>query len=198
EIYNGHVIGTQQQKYLAGAHVQYECESNFQIMGVNYVTCSDGQWSQPPTCKDTSCEPPPDIAGGEVQGSKRSSYLPGETVEYECRQGFQMTGASTIQCQNGTWTVLPKCKVACTASEEDMKKNNLVLRWRGGRKLYSKSGDFIEFVCKRGHVQDPASSPFRVQCINGTLEYPVCKLGSKSSLSCHCLAAGFLHLQCRS
>ncbi|NXK48415.1 CFAH factor, partial [Chauna torquata] len=110
EIPSAYITSTQQQRYLPGAHVEYECESNFQIMGVNFVICSDGHWSQAPTCRDVTCEPPPEIAGGKVQGVKKSGYLPGERAHYQCWQGFQMTGAPTITCQNGTWTELPKCK----------------------------------------------------------------------------------------
>ncbi|OXB84184.1 UNVERIFIED_CONTAM: hypothetical protein H355_007067 [Colinus virginianus] len=238
EIHNAYITSTQKQRYLPGARVQYECDSNFQIIGVNYVTCSDGQWSRTPTCKDMTCEPPPEIAGGKVQGVKKSRYLPRETAEYQCWQGFQMTGASIVSCQNGTWTKLPTCKgksgkcgpppdiengdilsfplqeypqgatlaykcpnlyilegsqeitcingqwtdppvclAACTASEEDMNRNNIELKWRDERKLYSTSGDTIEFECKIGYVQGSPSSLFRVQCINGTLEYPLCKPG---------------------
>lgn len=57
-----------------------------------------------------TCEPPPEIAGGKVQGVKKSRYLPGESAHYHCWQGFQMTGASTVVCHNGTWTEMPKCK----------------------------------------------------------------------------------------
>lgn len=72
--------------------------------------------------------------------------------------------------------------MACTASEEDMSSNNIELKWVRGRKLYSRSGDFVEFKCRRGHVKDPASSsPFRVECVEGMLEYPRCKPGGKSS-----------------
>ncbi|KAM7106225.1 complement factor H isoform 3-T3 [Ciconia maguari] len=238
EIPNAYITSTQQERYLPGARVQYECESNFQMMGGNYVACTNGEWSQAPTCRDVTCGPPPEIAGGKVQGVKKSRYLPGESARYQCWQGFEMTGASTVACQNGTWTELPKCKgkggkcgpppviengdllsfrmqeypqgatleykcpslyvlegsqyitctdgqwtsppvclVACTASEEDMGRNNIELKWVAGRKLYSRSGDVIEFQCKRGYLKDPASSPFRAQCMEGTLEYPRCKPG---------------------
>ncbi|NWS50682.1 FHR2 protein, partial [Probosciger aterrimus] len=131
---------------------------------------------------DVTCKPPPEIAGGKVQGVKKSRYLPGESARYQCWRGFEMTGASTVACQNGTWTELPTCRVACTASEEDMDRNNIELKWVTRRKLYSRSGDFVEFQCKRGYLEDPASSPFRVECLEGTLEYPRCKPASKSSL----------------
>ncbi|XP_009883235.1 PREDICTED: complement factor H, partial [Charadrius vociferus] len=243
EIPNAYITSTQQERYLPGARVQYECESNFQMMGGNYVTCANGEWSKAPTCRDVTCEPPPEIAGGKVQGVKKSRYLPGQSASYQCWQGFQMTGPSTVVCQNGTWTELPKCKgkggkcgpppviengdllsfpmqeyrpgttleykcpslyvlegsrritcidgqwtsppvclVACTASEEDMARNNIELKWLVRRKLYSRSGDTIEFQCKKGYLQDPASPPFRAQCVEGTLDYPRCKLGKNCTV----------------
>uniref|UniRef100_A0A8B9Q330 Sushi domain-containing protein n=1 Tax=Apteryx owenii TaxID=8824 RepID=A0A8B9Q330_APTOW len=63
-----------------------------------------------PVGENVTCEPPPEIAGGKVQGVKKSRYLPGERAQYQCWQGFQMTGDSTVACQNGTWTKLPKCR----------------------------------------------------------------------------------------
>ncbi|NXX47220.1 FHR3 protein, partial [Tricholaema leucomelas] len=126
---------------------------------------------------DMTCGPPPEIAGGRVQGAKKARYLPGERARYQCWQGAEMTGDGTVSCQYGTWTELPKCKAACTASEEDMNTNNIEPRWITFRKLYTVSGDFIEFQCKRGFTADPASPPFRAQCVQGTIEYPRCKPG---------------------
>ncbi|NXE07892.1 CFAH factor, partial [Lophotis ruficrista] len=256
EIPNAYITSPQQERYLPSARVQYECESNFQMMGRSYVTCTNGEWSQAPTCRDVTCEPPPEIAGGKVQGVKKSRYLPGESARYQCWQGFQMTGASTVACQNGTWTERPKCKgkggkcgpppviengdllsfplreypqgttleykcpilyvlegsqyitcargqwtsppvclVACTASEEDMDRNNIELKWIIGTKLYSRSGDYIEFQCKRGYLEDPASSPFRVQCVEGTLEYPRCKPGKNCTVHERIMENNHIQLQ---
>ncbi|KAF1536468.1 Complement factor H, partial [Eudyptula minor] len=256
EIPNAYITSTRQERYLPGARVQYECESNFQMMGGNHVTCRNREWSQAPICRDVTCEPPPEIAGGKVQGVKKSRYLPGESARYQCWQGFQMTGTSTIVCQNGTWTELPKCKgkggkcgpppviengdllsfpmqeypqgttleykcpnlyilegsqyitctggqwtnppvclVACTASEEDMGRNNIELKWIVQNKLYSTSGDFIEFRCKRGFLEDPASSPFRAQCMEGTLEYPRCKPGKNCTVDEELMDDNHIQLQ---
>ncbi|NXJ64234.1 CFAH factor, partial [Rostratula benghalensis] len=244
EIPDASIKGHPQERYRSGAKVYYECQSNFQMTGQNYVTCENGQWSQVPTCTDMKCEPPPEIAGGNIDGVKKSRYMPGESALYQCWKGFQMTGAATVMCQNGTWGKLPTCKgqsqkcgsppviengelllfavqeylpgdtveykcpnlyvmegsqkivcndgqwtsppvclMACTASEEDMARNNIELKWKPERyarkRLYSRSGDFIEFKCRRGYLEDPASSPFRVQCMEGTLEYPQCKPSGK-------------------
>ncbi|XP_062469403.1 coagulation factor XIII B chain [Pezoporus occidentalis] len=109
EIPHAYITSTQQERYLPGARVHFECESNFQMVGGNYITCTNGEWSQAPTCKDVTCKPPPEIAGGKVQGVKKSRYLPGENARYQCWRGFEMTGAPTVVCQNGTWTELPTC-----------------------------------------------------------------------------------------
>ncbi|KAK4820203.1 hypothetical protein QYF61_021708 [Mycteria americana] len=223
--------------------VPYSCHTGFvtpegQERGM--IQCQENGWTPLPKCINETCGPPPEIAGGKVQGVKKSRYLPGESARYQCWQGFEMTGASTVACQNGTWTELPKCKgkggkcgpppviengdllsfpmqeypqgttleykcpslyvlegsqyitctdgqwtsppvclVACAASEEDMGRNNVELKWVTGRKLYVRSGDVIEFQCKRGYLEDPASSPFRAQCTEGTIEYPRCKPGKE-------------------
>ncbi|XP_064003216.1 complement factor H isoform X3 [Pogoniulus pusillus] len=236
EIPHAYITSTHQERYRPGARVQYECGSDFQMMGENYIVCTNGEWSNPPTCTDMTCGSPPEIAGGRVQGAKKARYLPGETARYQCWQGAEMTGAATVACDNGTWTELPKCKgikgkcgpppviengdilsfprkeypdgatltyrclhlyvmegsetitcnngqwmnppvclAACTASEEDMNTNNIELKWVFLRKLYTLSGDFMEFQCKIGYMEDPASSPFRAQCVQGTIQYPRCK-----------------------
>ncbi|KAM9187113.1 coagulation factor XIII B chain-like isoform 2-T2 [Mergus octosetaceus] len=144
--------------------------------------CQDGVINYP-RCENVTCEPPPEIAGGKVQGVKKPRYLPGETAHYQCWQGFQMTGASTVTCQNGTWTERPQCKAFCTTSKEDMNRNNIELKWVVQRNLSITSRNFIEFDCKIGYVQDPASSPFRVQCMDRKLEYPRCKPGRNCRLS---------------
>ncbi|XP_064372477.1 coagulation factor XIII B chain [Dromaius novaehollandiae] len=180
EVPRASTASSQHERYLPGARVQYECETNFQIMGVNYVTCTNGQWSQAPTCRGRGekCGPPPAIENGDLLSFPLQEYAPGSTVEYKCQSLYVLEGSRYITCTEGQWTTPPVCLVACTASEEDMNRNNIGLKWTATNKLYSRSGDFIEFQCKIGYVQDPASSPFRVQCVEGKLEYPHCKPGS--------------------
>ena len=50
EIPNAYITSTQQERHLPGARLQYECESHFQMTGGNYVTCTNGEWSQAPSC----------------------------------------------------------------------------------------------------------------------------------------------------
>ncbi|NXU16031.1 CFAH factor, partial [Pardalotus punctatus] len=242
EIPNARIASAPQERYLPSATVHYQCESNFEMMGKNYIICSNGQWSQAPVCRDVTCGPPPEIAGGRIDGIKKPRYFPGERAKYQCWENFKMTGATTVVCQSGTWTELPTskdyfflsspsgrcgrppaiqngdllgspqkeyhqgdkvkyqcqnfytlkgsrtitcnngqwtnppvCLVPCTASEEDMDRNNIELKWdRRKPKLYSIAGDTIEFDCKPGYFKDPSTPNFRIQCVEGRLNYPRC------------------------
>uniref|UniRef100_A0A8C3TYQ4 Sushi domain-containing protein n=1 Tax=Catharus ustulatus TaxID=91951 RepID=A0A8C3TYQ4_CATUS len=118
------------------------------------------------------CGTPPVIQSGELLVFPLQEYQQGDTVEYKCPDFYILEGSPTITCHNGQWTSPPVCLVACTASEEDMDRNNIELKWVVRSKLYSTSGDHIEFRCKPGYLRDPSSSSFRVQCVEGTLKYP--------------------------
>ncbi|KAJ7400062.1 hypothetical protein BTVI_108795 [Pitangus sulphuratus] len=230
--------------YEPGETILYRCDAGFQTVGSPEIICREGNWTAPPSCEDTKCKPPPEIAGGRIN-MKKSKYLPGETANYECWQGFKMTGTSTVVCQNGIWTELPKCKgrggkcgtpsgiesgeilsslmpeyeqdttleykcpdfyvlegsqyitctdgkwsnppvclVACTASKEDMDRNNIELRWSHRTKLYSISGDTIEFQCKPGYLEEQGIS-YRVKCVEGVIDYPRCRpIGNANHMEC--------------
>uniref|UniRef100_A0A8D0FIQ6 Sushi domain-containing protein n=1 Tax=Strix occidentalis caurina TaxID=311401 RepID=A0A8D0FIQ6_STROC len=131
--------------------------------------------------KGGKCGPPPVIENGDLLSFPMQEYTQGSVLEYKCPSLYVLEGSRRITCTDGQWTSPPVCLAACTVSEEDMGRNNIELKWVAARKLYSRSGDFIDFQCKRGYMADPESPPFRAQCMKGTLEYPQCKPGSKSS-----------------
>ncbi|XP_061859643.1 complement factor H-related protein 1-like [Colius striatus] len=184
EIAGGSIEGVKKSRYLPGESAHYQCWQGFEMMGPSTVMCHSSTWTELPQCKGRGgkCGPPPLIEHGELLSFRKNEYAQGTTLEYKCPSLYVLEGSTTITCANGQWTNPPVCLVACTASEEDMARNNIHLRWRVGTKLYSKSGDFIEFQCKKGYQKDPSSSPFRVQCVEGTIEYPHCKPAKNCTL----------------
>ncbi|XP_070458507.1 complement factor H-like isoform X7 [Equus przewalskii] len=171
------ITSNHMSRYPSGERVRYECIKPFYPFGEIYVTCLNGIWTDPPQCKDPrgKCGPPPPIDNGDITTFPSPAYPPGSTVEYQCQSLHQLQGNRIITCRNGEWTKPPKCLDSCVISLEMMEKHNIELRWMGEKKLYSETGDVVEFACKPGYRRKTNSAKFRTTCREGKLEYPTCE-----------------------
>ncbi|XP_034634153.1 coagulation factor XIII B chain-like isoform X1 [Trachemys scripta elegans] len=176
-IQNGDIISDLLPVYAAGSSVEYKCRSFHGMTGSKIITCRLGKWTAPPVCSEAArkCGHPPAIDNGDVMAFLQKEYDSGSRVEYKCQSFHRMKGSAFVSCESGQWTDPPVCLEPCTTSPEDMEKNNIGLKWSSKTRLYLESGNFVEFDCKNGYVKDPASSAFRVQCVEGKLAYPKCK-----------------------
>ncbi|XP_053246941.1 complement factor H-related protein 5 [Podarcis raffonei] len=95
--------------YLPDDEVHYQCHEGFEISGSPNITCQNKEWSQPPTCVDVTCPPPPRVSNGQITTALKQRYLPLEKVRYRCRQGYSLLGAFTVKCVNKEWTESPRC-----------------------------------------------------------------------------------------
>ncbi|XP_062991124.1 complement factor H [Elgaria multicarinata webbii] len=176
-IPDGQIYELRKQRYLPFEKVRYHCHQPYSLSGPPTVMCSNKRWTAVPRCIDNAgkCYRPPAIENGDTVNIPKPEYMPGDWVRYQCQNLYIMEGSPDVQCYHGHWSNIPRCIVPCTATEEDMRHNNIRLRWRKNEKVYSESGDEIEFSCVSGYRSDPSSqAPFRAQCRNGKLEYPRC------------------------
>ncbi|XP_077934464.1 complement factor H-related protein 3-like isoform X2 [Halichoerus grypus] len=94
--------------YQYGEEIVYECVEGFGTNGSASIKCLGGKWSHPPKCINISCENPPKVKNAIILNEK-PSYLPGQSVRYECIKPFDLFGEVEVICLNGTWTQPPQC-----------------------------------------------------------------------------------------
>ncbi|XP_053769404.1 complement factor H isoform X4 [Desmodus rotundus] len=171
------IIRNKMTQYLSGDTVRYECVKSLDLFGEVEVTCLNGNWTNPPQCKESKgkCGPPPTIDNGDITTFPSLVYALDSSVEYRCRAYYELQGNRIITCRDGKWSEPPKCLEACVISEEIMEKHNIQFRWRSEKKLYSKTDDILEFTCRYGYRPRSPRSAFRVRCREGKLTYPACE-----------------------
>uniref|UniRef100_A0A667IF29 Sushi domain-containing protein n=1 Tax=Lynx canadensis TaxID=61383 RepID=A0A667IF29_LYNCA len=105
------IILDEMSKYLPGQRARYECIIPFYLVGGREVTCSNGNWTQPPQCLDPKekCGPPPAIDNGDMTTFPTSEYAPGSSVQYQCQSLYVLEGNKVITCRYGQWSEPPKC-----------------------------------------------------------------------------------------
>lgn len=173
---NATILTRHKTKYPSGDKVRYDCNKPFELFGEVEVMCQNGIWTEPPKCKDSTgkCGPPPPIDNGDITSLSLPVYAPLSSVEYQCQNYYLLKGNKIVTCRNGKWSQPPTCLHACVIPEDIMAKHNIVLRWRENAKIYSQSGENIEFMCKPGYRKFRGSPPFRTKCIEGRINYPTC------------------------
>lgn len=85
----------------------------------------------------------------KIKGSRKPSYDPGESVEYECRLGYKRTRSGTIQtvCQeNGTWTALQESCTKKSCPSPAVPRNGEITN-RNGSFLF---GSEAHYACFEG------------------------------------------------
>ena len=88
------------------------CPFGYALVGPETIECgSEGVWSgQVPKCKAISCPSPLPPLNGKVMDN--GHYLVGNTVQYNCNEGFVLIGEPIIRCtESGLWSHAPPfCK----------------------------------------------------------------------------------------
>ncbi|XP_039340051.1 complement factor H isoform X4 [Mauremys reevesii] len=170
KVPNADIVNDKEGRYLPGDRVQYKCREGFESMELNYVICEDGQWSQPPICKDMTCGPAPEIPHGRSVDDKQQRYFPGDRVRYRCTQGLSLIGSPMVTCKQGKWSQPPECREAAgKCGPPPTTDNGDTIEF--AQQVY-ESGSMVQYRCKNLHVMK--GSEF-VRCESGQwTNPPVC------------------------
>ncbi|XP_066191655.1 LOW QUALITY PROTEIN: complement receptor type 1-like [Sylvia atricapilla] len=112
EVANGNHNGQDKAFFTAGMSVRYSCNPGHYLVGNAAVFCrASGIWSQPrPRCEVTVCINPM-VANARQLGGHGLLSAPGETVTFQCHDGYRLQGSATVSCQeDGSWQPpAPEC-----------------------------------------------------------------------------------------
>ncbi|XP_053403047.1 uncharacterized protein LOC128546143 [Mercenaria mercenaria] len=111
---NGNIVN--QSGSTVGMVAFIECDSGFDIVGKENVTClTSGKWGYLPSCLKTECGKytPPD-----------HTNIVNNTIS--CEKGYNLSGDAIIECLDGNWSVNGKCDpVQCSDLPEIDNANSL-------------------------------------------------------------------------
>ncbi|XP_016020548.2 complement factor H-related protein 2 isoform X5 [Rousettus aegyptiacus] len=177
-VENGHSASSG-KTHQEGDTVEIVCGQGYSLPNnQSTITCAESGWSSPPECirfySGGKCGPPPSVDNGDITTFSLDLYPPGSSVEYQCQSFYVLQGPRRITCVHGQWSKPPKCLDPCIISEEIMEKHNIQLRWAAEKKLYCRTNDIVEFICKAGYYEMSPHHAFRATCHEGKMEYPTC------------------------
>uniref|UniRef100_A0A8C0WBP4 Sushi domain-containing protein n=1 Tax=Castor canadensis TaxID=51338 RepID=A0A8C0WBP4_CASCN len=107
-VSNGDITSFPLQTYPPGSTVNYRCQSFYELQGSAVITCSNGQWSQPPKCLDACVISEENMNKNNIQlkwkSNKRIYVKTGNIVEFACKSTFKAkTSVQSFQaiCKEG-------------------------------------------------------------------------------------------------
>ncbi|XP_007172555.2 E-selectin [Balaenoptera acutorostrata] len=138
---------------------------------------SSGEWSVPlPACNVAKCDALTNPVNGVVKCfQSHGSFLWNTTCEFECHEGYKLTGPQHLQCiSSGIWdNKKPTCKaVTCDAIRHPQNGTVSCSHSPAGEFTYKSS---CHFACVEGFV---LQGPAQVECTTQgqwTQQVPVCE-----------------------
>ncbi|XP_026550337.1 complement factor H-related protein 1-like, partial [Notechis scutatus] len=122
-VENGDIVEIPKATYFPSETVTYQCQNFYTMEGSPRVTCQNGHWSQPPTCRVACTVNDEDMREHNI--SLKWSYrnkiyvADGNTVEFVCLRGYKQhpnTRSLRTNCADGKFDY-PDCIPVCIFSE---------------------------------------------------------------------------------
>ncbi|XP_060088346.1 complement factor H isoform X2 [Heteronotia binoei] len=163
-ITDGRIITPLQKQYPHGHQVEYECNVKYAMTGSKKIECVDGRWTSLPSCtaEERTCRPPPHIRNELYTRIRQRKYFHGETVAYECDEGFAVVGTNPAKCLYGEWD-LPSCVELCPPPPQlpNAVEITEVRNYENGEKIH--------FTCKEHFLLE---GPEEILCEDGKWKKP--------------------------
>lgn len=146
------------------------------------VQCIKGEITYPVCIKIGPCMVSPkerDDHNLELSSKQRGkvSFEFDERINFVCKDGHRAPKDKplSVKCTKDG-VDFPTCinEKPCTASTENMGKNNVKLKWVERDEIHSKHEQWIEFECISNEYVEDNTTPFRIQCYQGEIKYPRC------------------------
>ncbi|NXX94416.1 CFAH factor, partial [Centropus bengalensis] len=133
EITNGSIAGGSVKWSRHGDRQQYECNSEFKMVGSKEIECVDGKWSSTPICIEDKmpCGSPSSIPNVVLHQQDQAEFSHGDEVACGCKQDSSSSRQMKIKCLNGEWKPLPLCadpSPQCAAPRNVRLANNLLYK----------------------------------------------------------------------
>ncbi|XP_027750988.1 complement receptor type 1-like [Empidonax traillii] len=144
EVTNGNHNGQDKAFFTMGMSVRYTCNPGYYLVGSADVFCRpSGNWSQPgPRCEVTVCINPT-IANGRQVDVQGFISAPGQTLTFQCHDGYSLQGSAEVSCQeDGSWQPpIPVC-------ERSFLYQNSLSRHESSDVLF---GSTVVYGCEEGY-----------------------------------------------
>ncbi|XP_077013759.1 C4b-binding protein alpha chain isoform X2 [Tamandua tetradactyla] len=171
-IENGKHNGGEKDYYKYSSAVTYTCDPHFSLLGKASISCTVenktlGVWSpSPPTCEKIIC-PQPTVSNGSIVSGFRHIYAYKDSVLFNCKKGFLLTGSSLIHCgADRKWNPSPPtCELNGCLGLPDITHaswGRYGTQWLEKEEVYN-IGTVLWYQCNLGY-RHAATKPSRVTC----------------------------------
>ncbi|XP_041370822.1 protein lev-9-like isoform X2 [Gigantopelta aegis] len=143
-IWNGYLDG---HRTTVGAVYFYRCHTRTKFKGASFSTqcLENGQWSYPPPLCMGQCQVPAILNGTLLIGREGVWVDDSTVVNYECKNGLVLNDTAPVSCNNGTWTVIPRCVPApCKGPPPNIQNGHRVF-------FGLRHGDKSRYFCMEGY-----------------------------------------------
>ncbi|XP_047471545.1 sushi, von Willebrand factor type A, EGF and pentraxin domain-containing protein 1-like [Penaeus chinensis] len=154
-----------------GTVIQVVCDEDFEPTFKEVPSvCTNGTWTHYPQCRPAGCKRLPERPRHGMVIAPQSAH--GKRARYRCKDGYQLMGPATTECQFGNWTgSVPHCKIVYCPFPGYITNGQVMLVGNMGMYIYRpyvkkvRNNRLIRYECLRGYYL--SEGPPGATCIAG-------------------------------